>query len=867
MRVLLLLLVTIACSWPIAAHAQTRLPVKWMKPHLESLNVVANSPDGAYVAYAGSGAVLIVSSSTGSIVGYLPTAIPTTTCLAFTPDSTRLAVGGGGYLARYGLLEIWNVKSGALIKDRMQDQMILSLLFSPDGHQLVVASRFKSIGFYDPMTLKAGITMTPESLDGLLSMGISPDGKQLFLGGYTSSQAQVEVWDIASKKHQATLDATVGQGTGWEMGVNALAVSADGKAITCSAEEQVSSGDYASQTISRVSTWALGSNTLTQSFLTTDVKSVAISPDGAKIATGGTHPQPSYWPLPSVGTLDIWNSTTGQSIAHLNAIANSVLGVSFTPKGNSILTGGKYSNGGIVESWDTSDYSESGILVDFGSGTSQMKPSPDGKYLAVLNPKLQILDSATGFVLSSPSITNSLVQIQGLEWINGSGKLAVLGRKADSTNALWIIDPFSNRQIANLPLRSQATYGPCVCSRNGTIFASVVPGTNNQLSVEVWDLNGLKDLGTINFGGSMWFPPVISPDGTHLVIQSIESDQSIVNHLLIADIGAMGLVKDIPIDGSEVTSMAFTADSKQFVSYGTFKTSAGSSIGIQVWDAMSGLRMGQHSLPGTAYLDIPPTLGFSSDGNTLLMGFFDRMDTVSLANWQVVGSYRSSIVRSCGWTLGGAAIAVLDTSGSLQIVSNPLATTAKVKRVVVAPSLVNAGQVTNGYVELANPAPIGGVSVLLTSNNQTIQVPGFTWVPGGQTRAPFTVTTWGSTSLVNGAVNAQSGSSSASCSLTVLPLPSVVTSLVLQSTAVTGGNSLSGTVTISAPGAVGGTPITLSATGGLVSLPATVVVLPGQTTYSFTIITRSVQTVTQVTVSATTGTKSVTANLEIDPKN
>jgi hypothetical protein len=61
----------------------------------------------------------------------------------------------------------------------------------------------------------------------------------------------------------------------------------------------------------------------------------------------------------------------------------------------------------------------------------------------------------------------------------------------------------------------------------------------------------------------------------------------------------------------------------------------------------------------------------------------------------------------------------------------------------ITPASVSGGTNATGTVFLSSPAPAGGISVTLsTSNAAAATVPGIVSVPGGQTSANFTVTTF-----------------------------------------------------------------------------------------------------------------------------
>ncbi len=97
--------------------------------------------------------------------------------------------------------------------------------------------------------------------------------------------------------------------------------------------------------------------------------------------------------------------------------------------------------------------------------------------------------------------------------------------------------------------------------------------------------------------------------------------------------------------------------------------------------------------------------------------------------------------------------------------------------------------------------------------------------------------------------------------------PSVsLSSLTLNPTSVTGGNSSTGIVTLSGPAPSGGAQITLSSTNTIVaSVPSSVTVAAGATSGSFTVSTTAVAASTTITISVSYGGATRSASLTLNP--
>jgi hypothetical protein len=107
---------------------------------------------------------------------------------------------------------------------------------------------------------------------------------------------------------------------------------------------------------------------------------------------------------------------------------------------------------------------------------------------------------------------------------------------------------------------------------------------------------------------------------------------------------------------------------------------------------------------------------------------------------------------------------------------------------------------------------------------------------------------------------------SRTASLTVTPPAPAGTlaSLTLNPTTVDGGDDSIGTVTLSAPAPAGGAVVNLSSSNNSdASVPSSVTIPAGSTSRTFTVSTDRVDRTTTVTITATRGGVTKTANLTI----
>jgi hypothetical protein len=183
------------------------------------------------------------------------------------------------------------------------------------------------------------------------------------------------------------------------------------------------------------------------------------------------------------------------------------------------------------------------------------------------------------------------------------------------------------------------------------------------------------------------------------------------------------------------------------------------------------------------------------------------------------------------------------------------------------PANVFGGQSSTGTVTLTGAAPAGGAIVALSSNNTTVaRVPSSVMVAAGATSATFTVSTSAVASSTTVTISGTYGGATRSASLTVAPAPPpppTLSSLTLNPANVFGGQSSTGTVTLTGPAPAGGAQVFLSSNNGAATVPSSVIVPAGATSASFTVNTSFVLISTSATISASYNGTTRTATLGV----
>ncbi|HSI73746.1 MAG TPA: hypothetical protein VK934_11280 [Fimbriimonas sp.] len=206
------------------------------------------------------------------------------------------------------------------------------------------------------------------------------------------------------------------------------------------------------------------------------------------------------------------------------------------------------------------------------------------------------------------------------------------------------------------------------------------------------------------------------------------------------------------------------------------------------------------------------------------------------------------------------------TTYSRQVVSTTLFVDAVfLTGFTLNPTTINGGEKAQGVVTISAPAPSGGVVVNLKSSNSSVAtVPSQVIVPAGASTGSFDIT--GQTIAVDKTVTitATRGTTSIARELTV---KGVTFTMSIQPGSVVGGrDSAMGQIVLSNPAPAGGVTIKLkSSNTAVATVPDTIVVPAGETVGTYTVATTAVSTTKSVTITATLGTNTVQAGLEVRP--
>ena len=323
--------------------------------HTGDIEGLAFSPDGKTLVSSGSGDGTIrfwnvrIGGETDTVAGHTDYVYS----VAFNPDGKFVASGYAD-----GSIRFWDVVTGLPLQTfKAPNYEASCLVFSEDGKILACASGL-DILLQDAHTGEEKMRLTGHTW-GMHSMVLSPDGNILASG---SEDMTIRLWDMHTGEHKKTLN-------GHKHRVYSVAFSPDGETLVSGSDDNtIRLWDVDTGETERILTGHAGEFDVDNGpFSVKGVKSVAFSPDGKTLASGGGD-----------NVIHLWDIGTGNRKMTLVGHTNGVFSLAFSPDGETLASGSVDSD---IRLWDPHTGQHKKTLTGHANWVRSIAFSPDGKTL------------------------------------------------------------------------------------------------------------------------------------------------------------------------------------------------------------------------------------------------------------------------------------------------------------------------------------------------------------------------------------------------------------------------------------------------------------------------------------------------------